>query len=159
MNRNFEIVDRLISSGHTISAMESCTGGLFASTITDRSGASDILKGTFVTYSNEAKVKQGVPSEIIETYGVYSIETAEAMAAACARAYDSEIGIGITGSLGRKDPNNLDSVVGQVYYCIYYNGSNSSGLIDIPDHIMERHAMKQYVVDGILDKLDKNVLI
>ena len=57
-----EFVTYLIEHGISISTMESCTSGLLASAITDTEGASAIFKGGFVTYSNEAKIRQGVPA-------------------------------------------------------------------------------------------------
>ena len=108
----------LIDRKMTITTMESITCGQIASLITDTEGASAILKGAFVTYSNEAKIMQGVPEAVIETCGVYSKETARAMAEACKQAYRADIGIGITGTTGNIDPNNQDSVPGEVYYAV-----------------------------------------
>ena len=108
----------LIRRHLTITTMESATAGLVASLLTDTEGSSSILKGAFVTYNNEAKILQGVPAEIIDKYGVYSKETALAMAAACRKAYGADIGIGVTGTFGNVDPNNADSVAGQVYFAI-----------------------------------------
>ena len=117
VHRKYERITRfLIRRGGTISTMESCTSGQVASFLTDTEGASAILKGAFVTYSNEAKIRQGVPAEVIETYGVYSEETAAAMAEACRAAYGADTGIGVTGSFGNPDPNNADSVPGEVYF-------------------------------------------
>lgn len=113
-----QLTTLLIQQKKSIALMESCTGGLLASLLTDTEGASAILKGSYVTYSNEAKVKCGVPAEIIERFGVYSGETAAAMAAAARSNYDTEIGIGVTGSLGTIDPANADSIPGQVWYAV-----------------------------------------
>ena len=112
------ITKHLIERGITITTMESCTSGQIASLITDTEGASAVLKGAFITYSNEAKVRQGVPEEVIEQYGVYSRETACAMAEVCRKAYQADLGIGVTGSFGNPDPNNADSVPGEVYFAI-----------------------------------------
>ena len=71
------IVKYLIENEITISTMESCTGGLLASLITDVKNASSILKYSAVTYSNEFKIKMGVSEEVIEKYTVYSKETAK----------------------------------------------------------------------------------
>ena len=76
----------LIEKNLTITTMESATSGQIASLITDTEGSSAVLKGAFVTYCNEAKIMQGVPAEVLDTYTVYSKETAEAMARACAEA-------------------------------------------------------------------------
>lgn len=109
----------LIDRKYTITTMESATSGQIASLITDTEGSSAVLKGAFITYSNEAKILQGVPAETIEKYTVYSRETAEAMAAACMKTYNAQIGIGVTGTMGNVDPANPDaSVPGQVYFAI-----------------------------------------
>lgn len=114
-----KITETLIEKKLTVSTMESCTSGLLASLITDTEGASAIMKGAFVTYSNEAKIKQGVPTETIEEYSVYSKETAAAMAEACRRPYNADFGIGVTGTMGNIDPANADaSVPGRVYFAI-----------------------------------------
>ena len=93
------------------------------SLITDTEGSSAVTKGGFVTYSNEAKIMNGVPAEIIEIYGVYSKETAKAMAQACRKAYTANIGVGVTGTFGNVDPNNQDSVPGQVFFAVDIDGS------------------------------------
>ena len=108
----------LIAKKITITLMESCTSGLIASLITDTEGSSEIFKGSFVTYSNKAKIRQGVPAETIENFGVYSKETAMAMASACKKAMGTDIGIGITGTFGNVDPLNKDSTVGQAFFAI-----------------------------------------
>ncbi len=110
---------KLIEKNISITTMESCTSGQLASLISDTEGASGIMKGAFVTYSNEAKIKQGVPEDTIEKYSVYSKETACAMADACRKTYDADIGVGVTGSMGNVDPANASaSVPGQVWFAI-----------------------------------------
>ena len=114
-----EITKKLIEKGETITTMESCTSGLIASLITDTEGASAVLKGAFVTYSNIGKIMQGVPKETIEKYSVYSNETAVAMAEACRKTYASDYGIGVTGTMGNVDPANASaSVPGRVFFAI-----------------------------------------
>ena len=128
-----ELTGLLISAGISVSTMESCTGGLIASLITNTEGSSEILKGAFVTYSNEAKIREGVPAEVIEKHGVYSEETAREMAKACSRAYNSYLGIGVTGSIGRKDPANADSVPGEVFFAIKYGGEIKSYSVTVEE--------------------------
>ena len=108
----------LIAKGLTLTTMESCTSGQIVSLVSDTEGSSAVVKGAYVTYSNEAKIMQGVPAEIIEKYGVYSKETAAAMAMTSRKSYKSNIGIGVTGTLGNVDVNNADSVPGHVYFAI-----------------------------------------
>ena len=86
--------------GMTIAVMESCTGGLLASTITDVPGASSYFRGGLVSYTAEAKIQYGVDAATIEEHGVVSNETAAAMAGAVRRQFDADIGVGITGVAG-----------------------------------------------------------
>lgn len=114
-----DVVETLRKKGLFLTAMESCTGGGLANEITNISGASNVIKGSFVAYSNEQKIALGVPKEIIDTHTVYSLETAEAMAkAALEKSIQADISVGITGSITRKDPNNDNSVPGEVYIAI-----------------------------------------
>lgn len=90
----------LVERGLSIAVMESCTGGLLASTITDVPGASRIFRGGLVAYTAEAKIQYGVEAGVIESHGVVSNETASAMAAAARRQFNADIGVGITGVAG-----------------------------------------------------------
>lgn len=117
------LTKRLIEKELTITSMESCTSGQIISMITDTEGASAVVKGAYVTYSNEAKVQLGVPQEILDTYSVYSRETARAMAQVCREAFQADIGLGITGTFGNVDPANPNaSEVGVVYFAIDWKG-------------------------------------
>ena len=78
-----QLIKKLIATHTTISTMESCTSGLIASMITDTEGASAIFPGGYVTYLNETKIFIGVDPKVLERYGVYSKECAEAMARSC----------------------------------------------------------------------------
>jgi len=123
----------LIEKGLTITTMESATGGQIASLITDTEGSSAVLKGAFVTYSNEAKAQQGVDPAIIERYSVYSKETAAAMAEACAHAYGADIGIGVTGTMGNTDSANPESSEqGSLFYAICLHGRTCTYHVQLP---------------------------
>ncbi len=76
------VVNYLLKNHLTISTMESATGGEVASSITNIPGASEVLFFSAVTYSNEYKIRFGVPKEVIDKYTVYSKETARSMAKA-----------------------------------------------------------------------------
>lgn len=114
----FRVIARLREKRWTVSLMESCTGGCLADLLTDIPGASEVFPGGLVTYGNEAKVRCGVPRETLETYGVYSAETAAAMARAAMDAFGTDVSVGVTGSLNRADPANADSVPGEVWCAI-----------------------------------------
>lgn len=128
-----ELTRLLIEKGLTVTTMESATAGQIASLITDTEGSSAVLKGGYVAYSNEAKVKFGVSPEVIERYSVYSPQTARAMAQACADAFDADIGIGITGTMGNADPANAEhSVPGQVWYAVCFQGKTLDYALQLP---------------------------
>jgi nicotinamide-nucleotide amidase len=84
----------------SLAVMESLTGGLLASTITDYPGSSKHFIGGVVTYSTDLKIQMGVPREIIEQYGVISAETARAMASAVRQLLKADYGLGVTGVAG-----------------------------------------------------------
>lgn len=114
-----KIVKELMKQNKTISTMESCTGGGVCNAITNIEGASEVIKFSAVTYSNEFKIKMGVSSDIIDQYSVYSMETAKEMSKKIADFTSSNYGIGITGKLNRGDPNNHVGEDNQVFISIY----------------------------------------
>lgn len=114
-----KVVKRLIELKKTISTMESCTGGGVANAITNVEGASEILKFSAVTYSNEFKIKMGVSSEVIDKYSVYSMETANEMSKNISLFTNSNYGVGITGKINRVDKANLVGEDNVIYISIY----------------------------------------
>ncbi len=61
VRENYSLLTKeLIKKGLTITFMESITSGALASLITDTEGSSEIFKGSYVTYSNEMKIRCGV---------------------------------------------------------------------------------------------------
>ena len=148
---------RLIATKTTITTMESCTAGQVASLITDTEGASEIMKGAFITYSNEAKVRQGVSAAVIERYGVYSEQTAAAMAEACRAAYAADIGVGVTGSFANADPNNPDSVPGEVCFAVETARGVRTERMRIPaqpDRLAYKLAVADRIADRVLEELE-----
>lgn len=145
----------LIDKNMTISAMESCTSGQIASLITDTEGASAIFPGGFVTYCNEAKIMQGVSAELIEKYTVYSEEVAQAMAKAAQKLFDTDIAIGVTGTMGNVDPvNRENSIPGQVYFAICLKENIHSFCVEIPNQ-SSRLMYKLAVAKEVYDKLEE----
>lgn len=151
--RQDKIINSLIDRRISISTMESCTSGMIASMITDTSGASAIFPGGYVTYLNETKVLTGVAPEVIETYGVYSRECAMAMAETAREKLNTDIGIGITGTTGNLDPNNADSVQGQAFFSIVWNGNIFVYEINVDVTGKTRHEIKQLYADRVFEKL------
>lgn len=100
----------------TLAVMESLTGGLLSSTISDVAGSSAYFIGGLVTYSSELKVQMGVPREILYEHGAVSEQTARAMASAVRQRLGADFGVGITGVAGPDAQEGKP--VGTVYIAI-----------------------------------------
>ena len=98
-----------------ISFVESCTGGLLASSITSISGASKVFNLGLVTYSNQAKIKiLKVNKNIIKKYGAVSHECCYAMVKNLSKISKANINVSITGIAGPKG-GTKQKPVGLVY--------------------------------------------
>lgn len=147
------VVKELINQNKTVSTMESCTGGGVANAITNIPDASKVIKFSAVTYSNEFKEKMGVDSHIIETYSVYSSETAEAMAYNISKIAGSDYGIGITGKLCKPDENNKNGDDNVVYISIYDRENNAYYDKTIWVQYDNRPDNKQQIIDEVTELL------
>ena len=106
----------------SLSVAESCTGGLLSKRITDVPGASVFYKGGACTYCNEIKMQVlGVKQETLEQYTAVSSQTAREMAEGIAKAYGTDLGIGITGYAGPEGGED-GTPAGTIYIGIYYQG-------------------------------------
>ena len=152
-NKLREIIKILTEKNKTISTMESCTGGGVANAITNIEGASEVLKFSAVTYSNEYKIKMGVDESIIDKYSVYSIKTAEEMSKNISTFANSNYGVGITGKLNRVDKNNLYGQDNIVYISIYDKDNNKfyNGSIEVTKQ--SRKENKELVIELIINML------
>lgn len=84
-----------------IAVAESCTGGLVAAALTEVPGSSDVLEGSIVSYSNEAKQRLlHVSTDVLETFGAVSIATAWSMAQGALEATGADVAVAITGIAG-----------------------------------------------------------
>ena len=110
--------DLLRKQGLTLSAAESCTGGLIAKRITDLPGASAIFRGGVVSYTNAVKANVlGVPEELLEQYGAVSEPVARSMAECCRRLCGSDLAVSVTGVAG-PDKDDRGNEVGTVYIAL-----------------------------------------
>lgn len=149
-----KIVSKLKDNNKYISTMESCTGGEVASSITDIEGASDVLKFSAVTYSNEYKIKMGVDSDLIDKYSVYSSEVASNMALSICNYTNSNYGIGVTGKINRADSRNNYGKDNIVFVCIYDRDNDKYYNYEVEMTKDNRRDNKILVVDSIIEKLE-----
>ncbi len=153
-----KVVEALLDRGLYVTTVESCTGGELASAITDIEGASAVFGGGRITYSNEEKIAQGVPEEIIKQYTVYSNETAAAMAAmGLEKAVRADIAIATTGSLNRVDPANEEaSMPGELFMAVKFKRGREGDVIYATmniDPLLDRVHAKEEAVIGALSLL------
>jgi nicotinamide-nucleotide amidase len=93
--------DMLRECGLTISAAESCTGGLLLERLTDVPGSSDYVAGGIVAYTNALKTSLlGVDASLIEKHGAVSEQVADAMARGMRDRSGSDVAVAITGVAG-----------------------------------------------------------
>jgi nicotinamide-nucleotide amidase len=90
----------LRDQGLTLATMESCTGGLLGSSVTDAAGSSDYYRGGVIAYTADVKIANGVPPDLIDRFGTVSPEAAVAMAQAARRQMGADIGLATTGVAG-----------------------------------------------------------
>lgn len=148
-----KLVKLLNKKNKTISFMESCTGGLLASEITNIDGSSNVFKLGLVTYSNEFKEYFGVLKETIDEYTVYSTEVSRQMAINVCKISNSNYSVGITGMLGKIDPINKSDNINTVYISIYSKDENKYLDYRIEALGKTRIDKKNFIIDFIKERL------
>lgn len=113
-----KVYQELKRLGYHISFAESCTGGMLASKLVNVSGSSAVMNESYVTYSEDAKMKiLGVKKETIEKYDVVSKNVAIEMASGVQKITGSEVAVGVTGYAGPSG-GTKDIPVGTVCFAI-----------------------------------------
>lgn len=91
----------LKAAGKTVSAAESCTGGLISSMFTSMAGSSEYYLGSVTSYANQVKTQVlGVPNEVIAEHGAVSEECVAAMAEGVRRITGSDFSVATSGIAG-----------------------------------------------------------
>ncbi len=148
------VVNLLKDKKMIISVVESCTGGMLASTITNVSGSSSVFNESIVTYSNEAKTKYlDVSKNTINTYGAVSSECAKEMSKGLFKKTKSNITLSITGIAGPTG-GTKEKPVGLVYFGLTYEGeTNTYKKIFNGNRYMVRKRATIYALDLIRKQL------
>lgn len=85
----------------SIATAESLTAGLLAATLAGVAGASSVLRGGLVTYTESTKMAlAGVPRQVLARAGPVSAPTARALAVGAQQRCDATWGVGLTGVAG-----------------------------------------------------------
>ncbi|MEM1100828.1 MAG: nicotinamide-nucleotide amidohydrolase family protein [Pseudomonadota bacterium] len=95
------LLEALRARGWTVTAAESCTGGMVAAALTDVAGSSDVFERGFVTYSNAAKREMlGVADATLAAHGAVSEEVVLEMARGAREAAAADLAVAISGIAG-----------------------------------------------------------
>ena len=108
-----EVIAKL--SGKTLVTAESLTGGGIGAALTAVPGASRVMKGGIISYTDEVKQKMlGVSAEDLQHYGAVSAPVAIAMAQGARKALGADIAVSATGLAG-PDGDEFGHPVGTVF--------------------------------------------
>ena len=147
-----EVINKLLETKTTIASAESCTGGLVAKTITDFSGVSDIFGEGYVTYSNDAKMKNlGVNPETLKNYGAVSRETCEEMAKGVRLRADASLGVSTTGIAG-PGGGTKEKPVGLVYIGV---STEEKTVVEELRLTGTREEVRQKTVESLFELINK----
>ena len=139
------VIRQLREKGLYLSSAESCTGGVFASCITDVPGASKVFSHGFVTYSAEAKEKVlNVDKTAIHEHSVVSSEVAMMMAKGVQRASNGDIAVSITGYAGPEADEGRDNGNAYIGYSCSDKLNGKSGFIELNTKRNDRKWNRNY---------------
>ncbi len=145
-------VEAFKNKNMTITAAESCTGGLIAKMITDVPGASAVFELGVCSYSNRIKTNVlGVPKEIIDEYTELSEECAREMAIGAMRLSGADVAVSTTGVAGPAGGTDKDPV-GTVYIALAADGNVVSEKRNFnEDGCCDRDTIRQKCADYVLN--------
>jgi nicotinamide-nucleotide amidase len=116
-----------LRSKYRVVTAESCTGGWIAKVCTDAAGSSRWFECGYVTYSNEAKVRDlGVSARTLQEHGAVSEPTVREMAAGALRVTGADVSIAVSGIAG-PDGGSVEKPVGTVWICVGRRVTDGSG--------------------------------
>jgi nicotinamide-nucleotide amidase len=143
----------------TMVCAESITAGLLSSTIASVSGASNLLKGSIVTYSRELKSSiLKVDPRVIDKYSAESMETTVEMVYGLIKIYPSaDIYAAVTGIASRSTPEYpVNGEVGDVFIAIYFSRARAEKRLTeyrVKIDESDRNVIREQAVKIILEKV------
>jgi nicotinamide-nucleotide amidase len=149
------VVKMLVASRKTVAAAESCTGGLIANRITNVSGSSAVFLNSWVTYSNESKMRLlGVREETLKKFGAVSEEVAREMAEGARQRSGADFALSATGIAGPTG-GTPEKPVGLVYI-----GLAMPKRTDVQRHMLlfDRETFKFFASQYALDMVRREAL-
>ena len=143
-----KLIEKLKSFSLTLALAESCTGGMISGLLTGVPGASRVLWGSFVCYTQEAKVKMlGLDHDELSANGLVSEKTARAMALGALQKSGADIAAAVTGIAG-PDGDGSGIPTGTVWAAVIYKGKPTVKEFHFTGG---RNEVRRQAVDAILN--------
>jgi nicotinamide-nucleotide amidase len=142
------VLEMLRERGLTLGLAESLTGGLIASRLVSVPGASDVLRGSIVSYASEVKYEVlGVPVGPVVTD-----DAAVAMSEGACRVLGADVGIAVTGVAGPDEQEGVPA--GTVFMATTVDGVTETSMAKFP---FGREQSRQFTVITVLDHLRRRL--
>jgi len=150
------VVQYLNEHNETVAVAESCTGGFLSNRITNVPGASRVFVEGFVTYSNEAKIRElEVDAGRIAVHGAVSAEVASAMAEGALRISGADYALSTTGIAG-PGGGTPEKPVGTVFIALAIKGGTTA--VQKHQFPTDRENFKWLVSQAALDLLRTSII-
>jgi nicotinamide-nucleotide amidase len=144
------VLDLCRTQGLTLGIAESLTGGMIGSRLTDVAGASDVFKGSLVTYANEVKRSLlGIPDG-----PVVSEEAVVGMAEGACRVLSADCSLAVTGVAGPDPQDGQDP--GTVWMATSVDGIVEASQVKYP---FDRERTRQFTTITVLSLLRQRLVI
>ncbi|MGZ5367523.1 CinA family protein [Aeromicrobium sp.] len=153
MNTTESLIALLRGMDASVSTAESLTGGLVCAALVAVPGASDVVRGSIVAYTTDAKTDVlGVPADLITQYGTVDEHVASSMANATRRRFGSTYGLATTGVAG---PDPIEGKpAGTVHIAIAGPEGTESWLLDLAgDRAMIRNSTVSELLSRFVDRV------
>lgn len=146
------VAGKLLERGISVSACESCTGGLFSGALTDLPGISKVFDRGLVTYTYGAKMEElGVKEETLSAYTAESPQVAREMAEGLAAKTGSRLCISVTGIAG-PGGGTPEKPVGTVYIGCVFDGKTE--VKEVRMRNVSRKWNRHYAVLAMFDMIN-----
>ena len=143
------VLDQLRAQALTLGLAESVTGGLVAARLTEIPGASDVLRGSLVSYASDVKfgLLDVTPGPVVNE------PAAAEMAEGAMRVFGASVGLSLTGVAGPAEPDDVP--VGTVFVGLAMGGATTiTRELHLPG---QREQIRQYSVISALDLLRRQL--
>ena len=147
------VLDLLRARGWTLALAESVTGGLVSGRLTGVAGASEVFRGTVVSYASEVKFDVlGV-----EEGPVVTEEAAIAMAEGARKVLGADVGLALTGVAGPSEQDGMRP--GTLFAAVALPDGEPDRVTSVHVRLPgDREMMRQLSVISALDLLRKRLL-